>query len=601
MKSGPKRPGNYFKVMEFLFNSYALTLLISSTVVLGLSFYIGFKLEDSVRWIAYTMMSFSLWGFFYGVELTQDSIESMLFLTKLQYIGLVMAPACWVMFSLKYTGYDSSSSKWIYPSLFIFPVIIYLIVLTNSLHHLHYKSNWLITSGPFPMLGIEKGPMYIVQVVYSYFFYFWGTYILWRRFQYANKHFKLQTRLLILGGFFPLLINVLYQTSWFKPYEGLDMTPYAFLFTYLFLGIAILRFNLLNLKPFARDKILEVMSKGVLVFDHRNKVVDFNLSVKKFCLHPEKIQMGQHADRIFTDRPEILNLLRLSEQKTIESRVQSPSGELIIKIESIPILEGGPFLSGVLLLFDDTTSEIKINERLQNQAIELQKLNNLKDKFFSIISHDLKGPVFGVKELIHLTQTGLISRDEFYNMLPEVSKNMEQVSILLENLLAWTSSQLKGEYLQPQKIDLNRIVSSQKNLLERIASEKSIQIDLIGFESTWVKADKNMMELIFRNLISNAIKFSKSNSKIEVTCEKIGQSYRIGVRDFGAGIPPENLQKLREGISFTTRGQNNETGTGLGMLLVKEYLDKNNGTLQIESTLGEGSQFIVNLPVWDGD
>ena len=584
--------------MEFLFNSYALTLLISSTVVLGLSFYIGFKLEDSVRWIAFTMMSFSLWGFFYGVELTQDSIDTMIFLTKLQYIGLVMAPACWVMFSLKYTGYENTSWRWIYFSLFILPIVIYSIVLTNSWHHLHYKSNWLITSGPFPMLGIERGPMYFIQIVYSYFFYFLGTFILWRRFQFANKHFKLQTRLLILGGFFPLIINVLYQISWLKPYEGLDMTPYAFIFTYFLLGVAILRFNLLNLKPFARDKILEVLSRGVLVFDHRGKVVDYNSAVKSFCLRPEKIKMGVNAQAIFEERPEILELLKLSEQKSIESRVVSPNGELIIKIESIPILEGGPLVSGVLLLFDDITSEIKINERLQNQATELQHLNNLKDKFFSIISHDLKGPVFGVKELIYLTQTGVISKDEFYSMLPEVSKNMEQVSILLENLLAWTSSQLKGEYIQPQKIDLYRIVSSQKNLLERIASEKSVLIEMLGFENTWVKADKNMVELIFRNLISNAIKFSKKNSKIILTCAIEGDDYEICVRDFGAGISPENLEKLNEGISFTTRGQNNETGTGLGMLLVKEYLDKNGGTLRIESTLGEGSKFYVKLPIW---
>jgi signal transduction histidine kinase len=318
-------------------------------------------------------------------------------------------------------------------------------------------------------------------------------------------------------------------------------------------------------------------------------------------MHPEKIKMGEYAQAIFEERPEILELLDQSEQKSIESRIQNPSGEIIIKIEAIPILEGGPFLSGVLLLFDDITSEIKINERLQNQANELQKLNNLKDKFFSIISHDLKGPVFGVKELIHLTQTGLISKEEFYSMLPEVSRNMEQVSILLENLLAWTSSQIKGEYLQPQKIDLHRVVASQKNLLERIASDKFLEIIVFGFDDTWVKADKNMIELIFRNLISNAIKFSRPNSKIEVTCEKIGLDYQICVRDFGAGISPENLKKLREGISFTTRGQNNESGTGLGMLLVKEYLDKNSGKIQIESILGEGSQFCITLPVWKPD
>lgn len=584
--------------MDIVLNGYAITLLISSTIVLGFSLYIGLKLEESVKWIAFTMLSLSIWGFFYGIELTQTEIQSMLFFTKLEYIGLVMAPTCWVIFALKYTGFEDKTKPWLYPVLFILPVLIYLIVLTNPLHQLHYKSNWLITKGPFPLLGIEKGPLYIVQVIYSYAFYFLGTIVIWKRFEFANSHFKLQTRLLILGGFFPLFINILYQTSWFRPYEGLDMTPYAFLFTYIFLAIAILKFNLLNLKPVARDKILEVMNRGVLVFDHRKKIEDFNLAAKKFCLHPEKILIGQHAEVIFKERPEILGLLDQMEPSTRESRINGPNGETIIKIESVPIKDGGPLISGVLLLFDDITKEIQINEKLKKQATELQQLNDLKDKFFSIISHDLKGPVFGVKELIHLTQTGLVSEEEFIAMLPEVSKNMEHVAILLENLLAWTSSQLRGEYLQLQKIDLQKLITSQKNLLDRIAKEKLIEIELFGFENTWVKADKNMLELIFRNLISNAIKFSKPQGLVKVSCQSEGDKHKICVQDFGLGISEENLQKLRGGISFTTRGQSNESGTGLGMLLVKEYLEKNGGTLKVDSKEGEGSVFCIELPIW---
>lgn len=584
--------------MDIVLNGYALTLLISSTIVLGLSLYIGLKLEESVKWIAFTMLSLSIWGFFYGVELTVTDIESMLFFTKLEYIGLVLAPTCWVMFALKYTGFEERTGKFTYYLLFLIPTVLYLMVITNSFHHLHYKSNWLITSGPFPLLGIEKGPLYIFQIIYSYTFYFLGTVIIWRRFEFANVHFKLQTRLIIVGGLFPLFINVLYQFSWFKPYEGLDMTPYAFLFTYTFLAIAILKFNLLNLKPVARDKILEVMSRGVLVFDHRKKIADFNHAAKRFCLHPENIKLGQYAMVLFADRPEITQLLNEQEAKTIESRITGPGGEMIIKIEAVPIREGGPLVSGMLLLFDNITKEIQINEQLKKQATELKQLNDLKDKFFSIISHDLKGPVFGVKELIHLTQTGFISKEEFIDMLPEVSKNMENMAILLENLLAWTSSQLRGEYIQPQKIDLNRLINSQKNLLDRIASEKSISIDLSGFEDTWVMADKNMLELIFRNLISNAIKFSKPNSKIEVNCRKNGPKLEIEIRDFGLGISTENLKKLKEGISFTTRGQSNESGTGLGMLLVKEYLIKNGGKIDVDSEEGKGSVFSIELPSW---
>lgn len=582
--------------MEFVLNPYALTLIISSLLVGGLSVYIGLKLEDSVRWIVFAMLSFSVWGFFYGIELTAQTVESMLIWSKFQYIGLVLAPPCWVVFALKYTGYDTSRKPWIYPAIFFLPVLTYLIVLTNNWHHLHYRNNWLITNGPFPILGIEKGIWYPVQVAYSYFFYFLGTIILWKRFRYANLHFKLQTRLLIMGGFFPLLINVFYQFNWLIPFEGLDITPYAFLLTYLLISIAILRFNFLNLKPVARDKILEIMTRGVIIFDHRNKIVDYNSAAKKFWKNPEDLKIGKPAEEIFGSEPEILELLLGHQHQFIETRIQSHEMEMDLKIESVPISDDKALVSGVLLLFDDITEQIKTNEQLKKQTSELRQLNDLKDKFFSIISHDLKGPVFGVKELIHLTQNGIVSEEEFLDMLPEISKNMEHVAILLENLLAWTSSQLRGEYIQPQILDLNKLINSQKNLLDRIAKEKSILLELNGFENTWIYADKNMLELIIRNLISNAIKFSNPGTKVLVTCGEQNGKHKLCVRDFGVGISEENLQKLNEGISFTTRGQANESGTGLGLLLVREYIQKNGGTMVVNSTLGEGTKFCVTIP-----
>lgn len=582
--------------MELILNSYALTLIISSLVVGVLSVYIGLKLEESVKWIAFAMISSSIWGFFYGIELTTQTLEEMMFWTKLQYIGIVSAPACWLVFALKYTGIDSSKKHWLLPSIFVLPFLSYLIVLTNNWHQLHYKSIKLITDGPFPILGIEKGIWYPVIVFYSYLFYFLGTFIIWNRLRYVNYHFKLQTRLLIIGGFFPLVFNVLYQISWIKPFDGLDLTPFSFLFSYLFIAIAILRFNLLNLKPVARDKILELMTKGILIFDHRNKVIDFNAASKKYCLNPDKILVGQSSEVIFEGKPEIQKLIDEKENRIIECRIIEQDGERIHRVESVQISDNKNQVLGVLLLLDDITEHIKTNEQLKQQTLELQQLNDLKNKFFSIISHDLKGPIFGVKELIHLTQNGLISKDEFLGMLPEVSKNMEHVALLLENLLAWTSSQLRGEYLQPQAVDMDKLLNSQKNLLDRIAIEKSISIQLEGFENAWAYADKNMLELIVRNLMSNAIKFSNNGSKVLVTCIKQNESLKLCVRDFGMGISEENLIKLNEGISFTTRGQANETGTGLGLLLAREYIHKNGGTMTINSRLGEGSMFCVTVP-----
>lgn len=110
-------------------------------------------------------------------------------------------------------------------------------------------------------------------------------------------------------------------------------------------------------------------------------------------------------------------------------------------------------------------------------------------------------------------------------------------------------------------------------------------------------ADKNMMELVFRNLISNAIKFSPPNSQVDLYTTSTSSEVQVHVKDYGLGISPENIKKLDSGISFSTRGQSNESGTGLGMLMVKEYITKNHGSLKIYSRENEGSEFTVVLPL----
>ncbi|AMQ57416.1 histidine kinase N-terminal 7TM domain-containing protein [Algoriphagus sanaruensis] len=583
--------------MDFVINSYSLVLFISSLIVYGLSSYILFKVDDALRWIAFTMMSFSFWGFFYGMELTSQTMEQMLIWSKVQYLGLVFAPACWLVFTLKYAGIDDGKGKFIQNSIFILPIVTYILVLSNSWHHLHYKNTWVIQDGPFPILGIEKGPWYLVQIAYAYAYYAIGTYVLWKNFKSANLHFKTLTKILIIAGFLPLFVNILYQLAWFKPFEGLDFTPYAFLFTYSLLGIAIIRFNFLNIWPIARDKILEVMSRGVLVFDHRNILVDFNKAARDYFTEPEYIVLGQSAEKVFTNSPHLLDLVNRKENEKFQNKIRVKDFEKTYELESVKLLNSQSLITGTLIFIDDITHDVLTQETLQQQAQELKQLNELKDKYFSIISHDLKGPVFGVKELIYLTTTGIISEKEFLEMLPEVSKNMEHVAILLENLLAWTSSQLRGEYIQIQRLDLNRIIQNQKSLLDRIAKDKNIEIVLQTQKEITINGDRNMMDLIFRNLISNAIKFSNPNSKVEISCMLDQDLIQIKIKDYGVGIPEENLIKLNNGVSFSTRGQSNESGTGLGMLMVKEYIQKNNGSLQIFSKQGEGSEFIVSFPL----
>ena len=144
--------------MEFSMNPFSITLIVSGLLVGLLSIFITFKLEDSIRWVALTMVSFTIWGFFYGLELASTTVEDMLFWGKFEYLGISFAPAFWVIFSLRYSGLQHWRKLWILVLVFSIPVITYVLVLTNELHHLHYASTSLNNTGPFPILAITIGP-----------------------------------------------------------------------------------------------------------------------------------------------------------------------------------------------------------------------------------------------------------------------------------------------------------------------------------------------------------------------------------------------------------------------------------------------------------
>jgi len=582
--------------MEILSNPFSATLVISSLLIGALSFYIAYMLSDSTRWIAVTMILVCIWGFFYGLELSSTTHDQMLFWIDYEYIGISFMPAAWLVFSLQYTGYKKWQSPLILVAIFLIPILTFLAVITNDFHHLHYLHTEVNTSSPFPVLSIEVGPWYYIHTAYSYIAFVTGTLILWKRFRFADPIFRTQTKLLIIAGFFPLILNVLYQLHIIKPFDGIDLTPFSFLLTYLLLGFAILRYSLFSLKPIAQNRIMEALNRGVLVIDARQKIVDFNPALKNFCRQPEKISIGVSIKNLFEENEEILDLINSKKESSITISIPKHPEDQIIKVDLIQMDVNKSGVYGEILLFDDQTEQFKINKRLREQKKDLEQLNDLKDKFFSIISHDLKGPIFGVKELVYMTQTGLISEEEFMELLPELSKNMEQVAILLQNLLAWASSQIRGEQLNIENFEINHLLQQQQKLLLRISQEKNIQIEIDSTEDLWVSADKNMIDLVLRNLINNAIKFSKTGEKVLLSTSLSGNRIKICVEDTGTGISPENLEKIHEGTSFTTRGQNNESGTGLGLVLVKDYVDKNNGKLSITSELGKGSKFCLELP-----
>lgn len=240
------------------------------------------------------------------------------------------------------------------------------------------------------------------------------------------------------------------------------------------------------------------------------------------------------------------------------------------------------------------------NIQLTESENNLRELNATKDKFFRIISHDLKNPftsLLSISEMIH-ENYDLVEDEEKKNGIQKIHESVKYIFELLENLLTWSRSQTGKIQYSPEKFELKKLIEQSIKLYSTEAEKKNIKIVLKCPENTLATADKNMCSSILRNLINNAIKFSYPNTEIGISVVRKDKFFEVQVVDQGIGIDEENLEKLfRIDLKFKSTGTAGEKGTGLGLLLCKEFAETNGGKIWAESTSGKGSTFFFLIPV----
>lgn len=229
------------------------------------------------------------------------------------------------------------------------------------------------------------------------------------------------------------------------------------------------------------------------------------------------------------------------------------------------------------------------------QTKHLENVNNVKDKLFSIISHDLKDSLSSINGFINILQDGSLSREEFDNLIPELSENANNASLLLFNLLNWSKSQMQSLEPKPSLFDIQEVFEEKVKLVDQRMSQKGITLIDHSLRD-FAYADKNMIGIVIQNLLANALKFCNSGDTITISNHISNGSSIISIADTGVGISKENIGKLFKSSSFTTVGTNNEKGTGLGLSICKELVELNHGKIWVESTLNVGSTFYVQLP-----
>ncbi|WP_069132343.1 ATP-binding protein [Rhodohalobacter halophilus] len=239
---------------------------------------------------------------------------------------------------------------------------------------------------------------------------------------------------------------------------------------------------------------------------------------------------------------------------------------------------------------------LEANKTVQEKNRELEQVNQVKNKLFAIVAHDLRGPLSSLQSLIYLLREHELTKSELNNILDSLDQNIQENATMMDNLLAWAKAQMNGIQLNERDFDLNEAAKAVIDQIRFQAGHKDVELKLQMFGGLYVEADYDLVKLIIRNLVANAIKFSEKGDTVTLSAVQDGNFVEIRVADEGMGIKPEDQTKLFTSEHFSTRGTKNEKGSGLGLNLSREFVVEHGGEMWFESVYGEGTTFYFTLP-----
>ncbi len=370
--------------------------------------------------------------------------------------------------------------------------------------------------------------------------------------------------------------------------------------------------NLSNFATSSTFDFLNFLPIPISVKNQDHNWIAANEAMLNFLGKRREDVIGHTDYELFTD--DEANVFWETDELVLEEKINFQNEEYIYAAnghQRIVVTNKSPFLTPngecfIVSTMKDVTKLKEIEkdlrertEKLQKSERKLKNINSTKDRFFSIIAHDLKNPFNTLvgftsilaEDLEHFDKSEL---EEFIKIISDAAQHGYK---LLENLLDWARTQTGKFNFEPITINIQFLIDECISLLRGHAERKNIKLESELHEALYAFADANMIELVIRNLISNAIKYTKFGGKVVVHAADFDDFIEISVTDNGVGIKSEDLGKLfRIDIEFSKTGTDAETGTGLGLILCKEFVEKNGGHIYAESKFGEGSRFTFKIP-----
>ena len=352
-------------------------------------------------------------------------------------------------------------------------------------------------------------------------------------------------------------------------------------------------------------KLIEMQGEGLAIVDKEERFIFTNPAADRIMGFPLGGLTGRKLNEFVSSETFVMvqkqtELRAEGNQSTYEMEFVRPDGETkVFLVTATPTFNAVGEFESSLGIFIDITDRKKIENELKKNESELKALNTTKDKLFSIIAHDLRGPVGTSADLLEVMIENFenFSKEEQYKMLEILGNSAKSTFNLLETLLNWSVIQTGNLVFKPELFNLTKCIESVVDNMIPTAFSKNITLSFKNSEEVFTYADQNMIQTIIRNLIGNAIKYTYRDGNVKVSLTAADGKTEISVSDDGMGMDETITKKL-----FVLNSQNsiygteNEKGTGLGLILCKEFIERHGGHIRVESEIGKGSNFIFDIP-----
>ncbi|MFZ4464351.1 MAG: histidine kinase N-terminal 7TM domain-containing protein [Bacteroidales bacterium] len=584
---------------QFEANPWALSLLIPAVVSAYLaheSWRTEYGLKGKVLSLA--MLPIILWSVAYGFELASTELEVMKFWLKVEYLAIPYVTPLMLLVIFQIVNLDFGILSRKVSLIFIIPLITMILSLTNDYHHLFYNEVFLQKDGSFPTLKLSFGPWYFVHVTYSYLLVLAGLITLFWKIYYYKSFFLLQRVSMLVAVLSPLISFSVYFLG-FMPVKNVDPTPFAFTLSGLALSVSVLRYRLLNLAPIARDHIFQSMLDGIIVVDKSNRLIDCNPAGARI-FRWKNIPLGDKLNDIWTNYPELHAFSAQNDTPSTEFKTLIDGKPFSFIITDSDILNKQGKFVGRMLLFHDNTVRNQLLHQIEASEKDLARLNVEKDKLFALIAHDLRGPIHSFVALTGMftDESYNLTREEIIEMSHSMNKSAQSVQGLLENLLEWSKLQKAAVVIAKENLNLEEIIGQSIRVLSDMFIRKEIKLQVLVDPSMMVIGDEKMLNSVIRNLVTNALKFTPRRGSVTISATNLKNGFiQTDVKDTGIGMNHDVIMNLFQIDQNVGRpGTEGEATSGMGLLLCKEFIEKQGGKISVQSEVSKGSTFSFLLP-----